>query len=100
MTNLVDTERVYETAIKDDGSLNLRPELLQRVGLSAGDPVRIVIVDGEIKVLPVRFVVSQMAAEISQIMAEEGVTLEELLAGLDEAGEEIFRETYGDDSAR
>jgi hypothetical protein len=42
-----------------------------------------------------RLVVSQIAAEINQIMLEEGVTLDDLLAGLDEAGEEICRETYG-----
>ena len=97
MTDLVDAEQIYEVAIDDDGSLNLRSEVLKRIGLSAGDLVRIMVVDGEIKVLPARFVVSQITAEISQIMAEEGVTLEDLLAGLDEAGEEVFRKTYGND---
>jgi hypothetical protein len=98
MTDLIDVEQRYETAIDNDGSLNLRPEVLQRIGLNAGDPVRIVIVDGEIKLRPVRLIVSQMAAEINQIMAEEGVTLDDLLSGLDEVGEEVFREIYGNAS--
>jgi hypothetical protein len=41
-------------------------------------------------------VVTCIAAEIAAIMAEEGVTLEDLLAGLDEVGDEVYREHYGD----
>jgi hypothetical protein len=69
---------------------------LQYAGFRPGDSIRVVLVGGELKLMPVRFVVSQVAAEISQMMTEEGVTLEDLLEGLDEAGDEVFRDTYGD----
>ena len=37
----------------------------------------------------------EMNRDAYPIMAEEGVTLEDLLSGLDEAREAAFRETYG-----
>jgi hypothetical protein len=41
-------------------------------------------------------IVSRIAGEIAAIMAEEGVTLADLLAGLDEVGDEVYRDHYGD----
>lgn len=92
-------DQEYEGTIGSDGSLNFPMDLLERAGLKPGDLVRMVVEDGEVKLLPMRYVVSQMAVEISQIMAEEGVTLDDLLAGLEETGGDIFRETYGDVSS-
>jgi hypothetical protein len=93
---ILEADQIYDVIIRDDGSLSVSSEILKRVGLNPGDPVKVVIANGEVKLVPMRLVVSQIAAEINQIMLEEGVTLDDLLAGLDEAGEEVFHETYGD----
>jgi hypothetical protein len=45
--------------------------------------------------LPKRLVVPEIAAHLSRIMAEEDVTLDDLLVGLDEEGEKLFKERYG-----
>ncbi len=45
--------------------------------------------------LPKQLVVSEIAAALSRLMAEEGITLADLLAGLDEEGDKLFKERYG-----
>ncbi|MDX2137310.1 MAG: hypothetical protein SF123_04385 [Chloroflexota bacterium] len=91
-----DAEHIYDILIDDDGSLNLSADLLQQVGLYPGEIVRLKIVNGQLQLQRWQPVVSQIAAEISDMMLQEGITLDDLLAGLEESGEEVFRETYGD----
>jgi hypothetical protein len=96
----LDAEQVYDVIIEDDGSLSLSGDVLQRAGLFPGEIVRIRLIDGQLNLERWQPVVSQIASEISDLMRQEGITLDELMAGLDEAGEEVFRETYGDAPAR
>ena len=50
--------------------------------------------DGSVFV-PKQLVVSEIAADLSRLMAEEGITLVDLLTGLDEEGDKLFKERYG-----
>jgi hypothetical protein len=45
--------------------------------------------------LPKPLVVPEIAAHLSRLMAEEGITLADLLAELDEEGDNLFKEQYG-----
>lgn len=44
--------------------------------------------------LPKPLVLPEIAAHISRLMAEEGVTLADLLAEMDERGDNLFKERY------
>jgi antitoxin component of MazEF toxin-antitoxin module len=97
-SNVLDADRLRDfVAVAEDGSLHLPTDVVESAGLKPGDPVRVTLEDGELKLRLGRLVVTEAAREIRKIMDEEGVTLENLLEGLEEARIEVFKEHYGYD---
>jgi antitoxin component of MazEF toxin-antitoxin module len=91
----LDPDNRYELSIDSDGTLQIPPEVLREAGFQPGDAVRVVMVDGEVKLRPARLLVPEITADVMKMMAEDGITVEELLSGLEDAREAAFRETYG-----
>jgi bifunctional DNA-binding transcriptional regulator/antitoxin component of YhaV-PrlF toxin-antitoxin module len=94
---LTDTENVqtYEIQLDADGKLALPAELRAALGMSEGDIVTLVTSGQSVSLVPTRLIVPEVAERITQIMKEEGVTLDDLLNDLDEQKELLFRERYG-----
>jgi bifunctional DNA-binding transcriptional regulator/antitoxin component of YhaV-PrlF toxin-antitoxin module len=81
--------------LRRKGVITLPVELRRRYGLNEGDIFTLVdLGDGTFLLSPQ---VSQMARQgdrVSQIMGEEGVSLEEMLELLDQEREDYYRDQY------
>jgi hypothetical protein len=45
--------------------------------------------------VPSRLLVPELARRMRQLMAEKGLTVEDMMQGLEEEGEKLFQEQYG-----
>lgn len=88
-------EQTFDLTVGEDGVLTLPAELQAVLGIQAGDILTLVQTETGFVFLPKRLVVPEIAAHLSRLMAEEGITLADLLAGLDEEGDKLFKERYG-----
>lgn len=82
--------------LRDRGVLTLPKALRDRYGFAAGDAFAVLDVDGLLVLSPVAPVVPELARELSRLVAEAGLSTEELLAGLREQRERYVAERYGD----
>lgn len=81
------------------GTVTLPADLRRRYGLDAGDVLTIVDLGGVFVVSPQVSLVSKIAREIEQLRAEAGLSLEDLLQGLDDERRRLYRERYGPSAA-
>ena len=77
------------------GTVTLPAELRKRYGLDAGDMLTVLDLGGVFVLSPEVSVVSKIAREIEQLRKEVGMSLEELLEGLDEQRRRLYQERYG-----
>jgi bifunctional DNA-binding transcriptional regulator/antitoxin component of YhaV-PrlF toxin-antitoxin module len=69
--------------------------LRKRYGLGAGDLLTVVDLGGAFVLSPEVSIVSKIAREIEEMREEAGLSLDALLAGLDEQRRRFYRERYG-----
>ncbi|GIW50688.1 MAG: hypothetical protein KatS3mg081_0043 [Gemmatimonadales bacterium] len=86
------TERLQ---IGKRGTVTLPASLRKRYGLDAGDLLTVVDLGGVFVLSPEVSVVSKIAREIEEMREEAGLSLDALLAGLDEQRRRLYRERYG-----
>lgn len=77
------------------GTVTLPAGLRKRYGLGAGDLLTVIDLDGILVLSPEVSVISKIASEIEQMREEAGLSLDELLAGLDEQRRRFYLEKYG-----
>lgn len=77
------------------GTVTLPAQLRKRYGLDAGDLLTVLDLGGVFVLSPEVSVVSKIAREIEKLREEEGLSLEELLKGLDEERRRLYQERYG-----
>jgi bifunctional DNA-binding transcriptional regulator/antitoxin component of YhaV-PrlF toxin-antitoxin module len=70
--------------VRGRGVITLPTELRQKYGIGEGDVFRLVDLDGIFVLTPMTPMVPELAREIEKLRLEAGVSLEELLAGLQE----------------
>lgn len=81
--------------IRAKGSMTLPMEFRRKYGLSEGDVYTLLdLGDGVFVLSPGVSLVEKPGDRIAQIMAEEGVTLDEILEALDQEREEYYRDHY------
>ena len=81
--------------IRNKGSLTLPVELRRKYGLSEGDVLTLVDLGEGVFVLHSGVsTVDRLGDRVAQMMAEEGVTVEEILEALDEERERYYQERY------
>lgn len=78
------------------GTLTLPARLRERYGLSEGDPLTIVDLDGVIVLAPRTGIVARLAAELEDLRSKAGLSLDDLLSGLPAERERSLRERIGD----
>jgi len=76
------------------GRVTVPARFRKRLGIKRGDTFSIVQVDSFLILTPREFVVPGAANAIARIMEERGLTLEEMLAGLEEQRKAIYEERY------
>jgi bifunctional DNA-binding transcriptional regulator/antitoxin component of YhaV-PrlF toxin-antitoxin module len=81
--------------IRRKGLITLPVELRRQYGLSAGDVFTLVdLGDGSFLLTPRVSQVARLGDQAARLMAEEDVTLEEMLEALDQERESYYREHY------
>jgi len=85
----------YTAQIKADGTLELPATYRSELRLEAGDPVTIIRVNGHLIISPRPLVVPEMAAKIAELREQAGLTVDDLLAGLETVGRQLYEEQYG-----
>lgn len=77
------------------GTVTLPAGLRKRYGLGAGDLLTVIDLAGVFVLAPEVSVVSKIAREIEQMREEAGLSLDQLLEGLDEQRRRFYQEKYG-----
>ena len=78
--------------IRQRGVITLPAKLRQRHNLETGDTLTLIDLDGAFFVAPEVSLVPKLAAEIERLRQEAGLSVEDLLEGLDEQRRRYYRE--------
>lgn len=81
--------------IRQRGVITLPSKLRQRHNLEPGDTLTFIDLDGAFFVAPKVSLVPKLVAEIERLRQEAGLSIEDLLEGLDEQRRRYYREKYG-----
>lgn len=71
---------VYRARIVSGGRLQIPADVRHALGLTEGDPVRLEIVDGELRVSSIRTVIERIRAEIASYVPSHISLADELIA--------------------
>lgn len=86
----------YELEVDESGQLSVPPEILTSLGLREGNTVTLLRTTTGVMLIPDRLLMPEIAEYASKLMAERGITVDDVLAGLDSTRERLFQERYGD----
>jgi AbrB family looped-hinge helix DNA binding protein len=81
--------------IKSRGQLTIPKKIREMVHLDEGQLVSIIPIGESIIVTTKRLELDEARRQIKRIIKAAGISIEELLAGLKEERENLFKETYG-----
>lgn len=81
--------------IRSKGAVTLPIELRRKYGLGEGDIITLIdLGDGSFLLTPILPQVDRLGDRIAQTMAEEGVSVDEILTALDEERKRYYQERY------
>jgi len=83
------------TEIKSRGQLTIPKKIRVTSHLEEGQVVSIIPVGDSVIITPKRLELDEARREVKKILKASGLSLEDLLAGLEEEREKLYRETYG-----
>lgn len=87
--------RAFRAEIRARGQLTIPKEIREKEALHEGESVSIIPVGDSLLVTPHKLDLDEARRELRKIMREAGVSLEELIHGLDEERTVLAGETYG-----
>jgi AbrB family looped-hinge helix DNA binding protein len=90
----------YKSHIRERGQLTIPKEVREKGALYDGEAVTIIPIGDSILVTPKRLGLDEARREIRRIMKASGVTMEELIEGLEEERKRLYQETYGDEKVQ
>jgi bifunctional DNA-binding transcriptional regulator/antitoxin component of YhaV-PrlF toxin-antitoxin module len=91
------TEMTISTSIqiRGKGTVTLPIELRRKYGLDEGDVITLIdLGDGSFLLTPIVTQVDRLGDRVATIMAEAGITEEEVMTALDEEREHYYQERY------
>ncbi len=83
------------TEIKSRGQLTIPKKIRVTSHLEEGQVVSIIPVGDSVIITPKRLELDEARREVKKILKASGLSLEDLLAGLEEERQKLYRETYG-----
>jgi AbrB family looped-hinge helix DNA binding protein len=92
----MENPKLFKAEIKARGQLTIPKKVREKGNLYEGEAVSIIPIGDSVLVTPRRLDLDEARREIRKILKASGVTLEELLEGLEDEREVLFEETYGD----
>jgi AbrB family looped-hinge helix DNA binding protein len=81
--------------IKARGQLTIPKKIREMSDLEEGQVVSIIPVGGSLIITPKRMELEEARRQIKKILKASGASLEDLLSGLREEREALYRESYG-----
>ena len=81
--------------IQQKGALSLPSELQTKYKLNEGDTLTLLDLDGIFLLTPKSSAVSKLAGKIEQLRQREGLSIEDLIEGLDKQRQRYYEEKYG-----
>jgi AbrB family looped-hinge helix DNA binding protein len=91
----METIKAAVAEIKSRGQLTIPKKIREMVHLDEGQLVSIIPIGESIIVTTKRLELDEARRQIKRIIKAAGISVEELLAGLKEERENLFKETYG-----
>lgn len=89
-----DTSEVYDVRLRQRGQITVPREVRDRLNMNEGDTLTLVQVGSALILTPKRPVVPLLADRIVELMEKDGVTLADLLLGLEEERAAIYQERW------
>jgi AbrB family looped-hinge helix DNA binding protein len=83
------------TEIKSRGQVTIPKKIRVTSHLEEGQVVSIIPVGDSVIITPKRLELEEARREVKKILKASGLSLEDLVAGLEEEREKLYRETYG-----
>jgi AbrB family looped-hinge helix DNA binding protein len=81
--------------IRSKGTVTLPIELRRKYGLDEGDIITLIdLGDGSFLLKPIVTQIDRLGDKVAQAMAEEGVSVDQVLSTLDEERERYYQERY------
>lgn len=91
----METIKAAVAEIKSRGQLTIPKKIREMVHLDEGQLVSIIPIGESIIVTTKRLELDEARRQIKRIIKAAGISVEELLTGLKEERENLFKETYG-----
>ncbi|MDY7033587.1 MAG: AbrB/MazE/SpoVT family DNA-binding domain-containing protein [Thermodesulfobacteriota bacterium] len=91
----METVKSFVAEMKSRGQLTIPKKIREMSHLEEGQSVSIIPVGEAIIITPKRLELDEVRRQIKKILKESGVSLEEVLTGLKEEREALYKETYG-----
>jgi len=89
------TVETFTVQMRPDGALELPAEFRAEFNLEAGDMVTVIRINGHLIIAPRPLIVPEMADKIAELREQAGLTVDDLLAGLETVGQQLYEEQYG-----
>jgi bifunctional DNA-binding transcriptional regulator/antitoxin component of YhaV-PrlF toxin-antitoxin module len=89
------TVKPFTAEIKSRGQLTIPKKVREISQLEEGQVVSIIPIGDSVIITPRRLELDEARRQIRKILKESGLSLEDLLVGLKEERETLYRETYG-----
>lgn len=86
----------YRSQIRGRGQLTIPKKVREKGTLYDGEAVSIIPIGDSILVTPRKLELDEARLQLGRIMKASGVTLEELIEGLEDERRALFEETYGE----
>jgi AbrB family looped-hinge helix DNA binding protein len=96
----LDTSRIYNVRLRQRGQITMPREVRDRLNVSEGDTLTLVQMGSILLLTPERPVVPLLADRIVELMETQGVTLADLLIGLEEERAAIYQERWSQKDER
>lgn len=81
--------------LRSRGTVTLPAELRQKYGLQEGEPLTLLDLGGIFVISPKMPLVPKLVGEIERLREESGLSVDDLLEGLDEQRRRLYEERYG-----
>ena len=85
----------FTAEIKSRGQVTIPKKIRVTSHLEEGQVVSIIPVGDSVIITPKRLELEEARREVKKILKASGLSLEDLLAGLEEEREKLYQETYG-----
>lgn len=92
----MDNVKPYKSQIRGRGQLTIPKKVREKGTLYDGEAVSIIPIGDSILVTPRKLELDEARLQLGRIMKASGVTLEELIEGLEDERRALFKETYGE----